>query len=970
MKEILNLSLRTEYSMKHKVTYGPIDKIVEFSNGQDALGICDVNGTYGFVRFEKLCNAKYIKPIFGVRLTVLQDHNERERTASGPVYIFIAKNEDGYNEINKLVKKAYERFYYKPFILMRDVLSIPDNVFVIAENFFSPERIDYIALTTTTPRMMLDWDIPKVAINNNFYCKAEDKDKYEILCGARKHGDGFRFLFDDQTYPMHILSTPEWYRIWKDEEAIENTHRIAAECNVIIPKAKMVKFPGNHDIDKICRDGARVKKINLTDPVYKERYERELTIIREKDYVDYFLVVSDMIKYAKKKMLVGPSRGSCAGSLICYLMDITTIDPVLHKLLFERFIDVNRDDLPDIDIDFPDSERGDVIKYLIRKYKAENVCSIANINRLKARSAIGNTAMALSVPYADAEAVKEAIVDRSGGDARAAVAARDTLESTHVGKAFLEKYPAMEAAFDLEMHATHAGKHAGGVVVCNDEITKYCGVNVKDGCVMMDKKDAAIKNLLKIDVLGLRTLTILEDSAKLAGFEPQMFYEMPLDIADVFDVFNEMRLSGIFQFEGQAMMMLCKEMGVHSFEDIVAITALARPGPLHSGGANTFVKRKIGEVPIEYASNNPIFIKEVEDTYGVIIYQEQLMAICKNLGLMTWEEVSAIRVASSKTMGKEHFDKYRERFLIGTRKNGLTDQEAVEIWENMLTFGSWGMNRSHTVAYGLISYWCAFMKKRYPLEFAAATMNHIKSEDAALKMLRDMYENDGIEYIDVDPDESDIYWTIKDGKLLGGLTNIIGIAEKQAKDIISARKTGKALTNAQYTKLISASTPYEILYPTQHWWGDYFTNPGRYGLNNSPVTIKSINDEGEYVFIGRVIQKDVRDLNEYNELVKRGGKVLTENDKYLRVVVEDDTGQILAKISRFDYEEMNGPLWVDRIVVGETWLIIRGRVRSGGWRIVEIKALADLKEIEYHGENNLVHERSKRNTKVLLNRIS
>jgi DNA polymerase III alpha subunit len=968
MKEILNLALRTEYSLKNEVTFGHIKHITKFANGQNAIGIADVNGTYGNVVFEKTCKAANLKPIFGVRLMVLADADLRERSGFGPVYIFIAKNEAGYQEINQLVSKAFERFYYKAFVALSDVLKLSDNVFVIAENFTTPERVDYIALTTTTPRMMLDWDIPKVAINNNFYSEASDKATYEILCGARKHGEGYRFLFNNQTYPMHILTTPEWYRIWGDDEAIENTHRIAAECSVEIPKAQMVKYPGSESMLDICWKGAIKKGIDLSDPVYAKQLERELELIKSKNYTDYFFVVWDMIRYAKQHMLVGPARGSAAGSLVCFLMDITSVNPIKHGLLFERFIDVNRHDLPDIDIDFPDDKREMVIKYLLKKYSSTNVCHIANINRLKAKSAIGETGLALSIPWGEVEAVKEAIVDRSGGDARAAMAAKDTLEGTHVGKAFLEKYPAMESAFTLEAHATHAGMHAGGIIVCNDDITKFCGVNHKLGMVMMDKKDADAKNLLKIDVLGLRTLTILSEAAILAGFDPEMYYEMPIDL-DVWDVFNEMRLSGIFQFEGQAMMMLCKEMGVHNFEDIQAITALARPGPLHSGGANLFVKRKNGEKEIEYTSQNPVFIKEVEETYGVIIYQEQLMTICKNIGNMTWEEVSAIRTAASKTLGKEHFDKYRGRFLEGTKANGIPDAEAIEIWENMLTFGSWGMNKSHTVSYGYISYWCAFMKTYYPLEFAAATMNNIKSPEAALKMLRDMYENDGIEYIDVDPDESDVYWTIKDGKLLGGLTNIDGIGDKSAQEIVKLRKAGKPLKPAQYVKLISAETPYAILYPTQHWWGDYFENPSRYGLMTVPTPIRDVNDEGEYIVIGKVIQKDVRDMNEYNELMKRDGKVLEENDKYLRLVVEDDTGQILAKINRFDYERMNGAYWVDRISVGNTWLIIKGIIKSGGWRILEIKALADLEEIEYHGENSLVQKRCETGNKVLGHRV-
>jgi len=935
MRQMVNLALRSEYSFKSKHTYGRISDLLKHTNDTGLLGIGDVNGTYGFIQFEVACKEAGVKPIYSVRLMVMEDKNKKERKASGPEYIFIAKNVEGYREINQLTKSAYENFYYKPFALLSQVLKLSNNVIVIAENFVTPERIDFISLTTTTPRMMLDWDIPKVAT--------------------------------DQTYPMHILSTDEWYRIWKDESAIDNTHEIAGMCDVEIPVAEMVKYPRKKDIKTEAIKGAKAKGIDLSG-VYGQQLDRELEVIMEKGYVDYFLVVSDMIKFAKRTMLVGPSRGSCAGSLVCYLLDITEIDPIIHGLIFERFIDLNRHDLPDIDIDFPDNKRQDVINYLIRTYGKENVCHIANINRMKAKSAIGETAMALSVPYIDAEIVKESIVDRSGGDARAKMAARDTLESTQIGKDFMEKYPAMEAAFDLEMHATHTGKHAGGIIVCNDDITKYSGMNTRDGCVMMNKKDAEIKNLLKIDVLGLRTLTILEEAAGLAGFDFRDYYEMPLDIKGAFDVFNEMRLSGIFQFEGQAMMMLCKEMGVHSFDDIVALTALARPGPLHSGGANTFIKRRIGAEPIEYASNHEYYKEETANTYGVIVYQEQLMNICRKLGNMSWEEVSDIRRATSKTLGKEFFGRYEASFRKGCKENGISDAEAGVVWETMMTFGSYSMNKAHTVAYGLVSYWCAFMKYKFPLEFAAAIMNHTKNVESALIVLRDLKENEGIDYIDVDPDISEVNWTIHNGKLLGGLTNIVGLAEKTAQQIVALRKAGKPLKPAMYKKLISAPTPYQILYPVRHWWGDLFDRPGHYGLPFKPTVIRDIEESGEYIIVAQVKQKDVRDLNEYNELMKRGGKVLEKHDKFLRLVMEDDTGKMLCKIDRFKYEEMNGAGWSEKIVTGKTWLILKGEVKQG-WRVLNINAIFDLEELDYDGPHNIVLERQQRKNKVLGNRV-
>ncbi len=938
MKQIVNLALRTEYSFKQ--TFGKLSEILQHDNKTGAIGIADINNTFAHVKFEKMCVEAGVKPIFGARLMVTEKPEEKVRGRWGPEYIFIAKNYEGFKELNELVKTAHDKFYYKAQIGIDDMLAISSNVYVICECPAILDRLDFIALTPSTPRMMAGFDIPKLAINTNRYSTPEEKQTYQLLAGARKMGKGYNYMFNDQTYPQHILSTAEWYRIWKDESAIDNTHLIADSCSVEIPSASMVRFDGPQTVEQLSIRGALRKGVDLDESPYKERYEREMGLINDKSFADYFLITADMIEQAKKKMLVGPARGSSAGSLVCYLLDITSVDPIEHGLLFERFIDVNRMDLPDIDVDFPDTKRQGVIKQLIKKFSASNVCHIANINKLKAKSAIGEFAMALSIPKYEVEAVKDSIVDRSGGDARAAVAAMDTLMTTEVGKEFIEKYPAMKLVEGGEGHARHAGVHAAGIIVCNDPISNFGGVNSRDNVIMMDKKDAEAKNLLKIDVLGLRTLSVLEECADLIGMKYSEYYDLPTDDQDAFKVLQDMRISGIFQFEGQAMQMLCKQMGVETFNDIVALTALARPGPLHSGAAGLYIKRRTGEEEIEYVSEHPMYIQETEDTQGVIVYQEQLMNICRNCGNMSWSDVSGIRKAASKSLGKEYFDRYRSIFLKGAvDENEIDEDEAIEIWENMLTFGSWGMNKSHSVSYGYISYWCCYMKAHHPLEFAAANLNHAKSDDSALKMLRDVTSNEGIEYIPVDADESLMKWSIHDGKLLGGLLNISGIGDKKAKDLLTKRKMGIAPTPAMIKKLIDPKTPFDVLYPCQHFFGDYYDNFREAGLTRRAHYIDEIEtEEGEYVFLGKIIDKDLRDLNEYNELVKRGGKVLHENNLFLRLVVEDDTNQILCKINRFEYEKMNGNYWLETLLVDKSYVIIRGTMR-GGWRVVDIKAM-------------------------------
>lgn len=922
------------------------------------MGIADSNTTLGHVSFARECIKKGVKPIFGVRLTVC-DKIEKARSANQSAtqrveMIFLAKNDKGLKEIYELTSYAWDNFYYFPRVDIQRFLRLSKDVLILTPYLpiNLPEthgRIDYrgVSVDNFAP---ISGDLPTVAIVNSRYPEPADKEVYQLLAGARKHGNGYVYNFNDNTYPSHMVSDEEFTAETGDPGyAIASTYTIADMCNATLDIAEMVKYNGGDTVEKACMRGAIALDVDLDDPVYKERYEYEIGLIKGKDYEDYFLIVADMIRYAKQSMLVGPSRGSSAGSLVCYLMGITEIDPLKFGLLFERFIDINRHDLPDIDIDFPDKKRAKVVKYLSHKYGHKNVRCLANVARLKPKSAIGDFAQGLSIPKYETEELKNAIVERSGGDARAAMCIADTFDSTDIGKEFIEKYPAMRLVSRVENHASHAGKHAAGILVSTLPLNNYAATNSKDDVVMLNKYDAEYLGLLKIDCLGLRTLTILEETMDQIGMEYEDLYRLPLDDQRAFDIFNSGRFNGIFQFEGQSLQFLTKQMGIQKFDDIVAITALARPGPMHSGGANSFVKRRVGTSPVEYISNDPIYIKHTEETLGIIIYQEQLMYIGREYGGLSWEDVSDLRRAASKSLGEEFFNKYRDNFLTGTRKRGIPDEEAIEVWENMVTFGSWGFNKSHAVAYGLVSYWTAYMKAHHPMEFAIANLNNARDNDSAIKLLRDLVLNEGYEYVPVDPDTSEIGWSAQDGKLVGGLVNIDGIAEKKAQQIINARKAGKAPTPGLMKKLLNPETPFDILFPTQHYWGKYYEDPVTYGLVEPPTLIKDISEPGTYTIIGKLIMRDLRDLNEYNEVVKRGGEIYEKNHLYLRLLVEDDTDQILCVINRYQFDEMNGKQIVETSKEGETWFLIKGRKR-GDWQKLDIDNILNLIEWEKGNE--------------------
>lgn len=928
---MIQVALRSEYSFGK--AYAPLDKLVDMAD--EAIGIADESSTFGHVGLYNRCRKKGIKPILGIRLQVIEKKIPGTKLW-GPIYIFIATNLDGLRELYSLVKTSYDNFYYHPFLEAKDVTKLSSNVLVISENPLDGLRLDYLGVSPFTSPVVRDKfsNSKTIALSSNRYLTPDDKIVYQLFAGDD---------MENSTKPQYILNADHHLAICGDADAIANTYELADRCNVEMKRSSMVRYKGKADIRQMCTFKAKHKGIDLTDERYAARLDRELELIEAKEFGDYFLIVSDMVRTAKTKMLVGPSRGSSAGSLVCYLLDITEVDPIKYDLLFERFIDVNRADLPDIDIDFPDLKREKVIKRLKEVYGDDHVRHIATVAKLKPKSAISIFAKNLCIPISASEDVKGAIIERSGGDARAAMCIKDTLETTEVGKQFIEHYPQMKLVERIENHAQHTGKHAAGILVCNDDLTYFGGINSRTDTIMIDKEEAEGLNLLKIDVLGLRTLSILEEVADRIGMPYKEYYSLNVEDPKVFKTFNDMRLFGIFQFEGYALQSVTRQMGVHCFDDIAAITALARPGPIHSGGTNLFVKRKTGQEPVSYLSEHPSVVEATKDTLGIIIYQEQLMKIAREYGNLSWEDVSSIRKAASKSLGEEFFNKYKKSFVEGALTNGMKLEEIEHVWSNMMTFGSWGFNKSHAISYGLVSFWTAWAKTYYPMEFAAANMNNSRSEDSAIRILRDMVKNEGIDYVAIDPDESVDRWEISSdrNKLIGSLTNIKGIGIKKAKDIMSRRETGR-LTKNQVMKLMNPETPFDILFPAQHYWGEIYSKPWEFGLDRKVENIEDIRGEGEFVFIGKLVDRNLRDLNEYQSVVKRGGEIIEHDTLFLNMTLEDDTDSIICTIDRFRFEKLGRKI-AEQGKVGHDWYLVKGFIK-GQWRRVNITEILNLWE--------------------------
>ena len=890
--KLVNLALQSEYSFRQ--CYGRVEDLIPFAV-DGMLGIADINNTFSHVRFEKVCKKNNIKAIFGVRLYVVGDLQQK-RIPAQP-WIFIARNNEGLQELYKLVAKAWDQFYYFPKLLINNIPYAKGNILSISSGYpiiysmsnWKAEGPQYKVIHNNT--------FLNIAIQANNYLYEVDKPIYEILAGRR----GDTYIFNSATYPQHVVS--EGF----SKESIEASNKLALDCNVELPKAKELIFPEDTKLSILIKNGALKRGINLKNGIYLERVQKEWNLIIKKNFKDYFLIVADMVQYAKRNMLVGPARGSSAGSLICYLLEITEIDPIKHNLIFERFLDVNRSDPPDIDIDFPDVKRAQVIAYLKKKYGENNVQNLCTINTIKPKTALNDVGKVLGCNEKILHDAKESLIEGEH--------LKDSLNHAHAVISLFVKYPDIEIALKLEGHAQHAGKHAAGVLISNESLDKYGSINSRDGVIQIDKKNAAYFNLLKIDCLGLKTLSIIMECLDKINKPYEWIYNIPPDDAATLQTFRDHNLKGIFQFEGYALASVTKEINVTCFEDLVAITALARPGATQSGGTEKYISRASRKEDPEYYST--IHKKITQSTFGITIYQEQMMEIAREIGKLSWEDVSELRKAVN-SKNSQAFKDLKEKFLYGaTYKIGYN--YSILCWEDLASCGSYLFNRSHAVSYSIISYWTAYFKVHYPLQYSCAYLNYTKDNNTAIKFLREMVDIYNIEYIPVDSDYSEMNWSIHEGKLIGGLTNIDGIGTQKATQIINARKGDDVITNGLFQKLLNPITDFDTLFPIMNKFSVFIEDK-----QNGLFTLDKVSGRYDYKFICKIV-----DIN----------PIQSDKGIYLNLYVEDDYDEILCRIPNWKYEEFGMPLVEAGIEeLADEFFLVTGSINSK-WRNISVSTI-------------------------------
>lgn len=885
---MIQLKLRTEYTFGK--TFAPLDRVIERCKalGVKAAGIVDEGSTWGHVPWFRKCKAAGIQPLLGVDLVVSDDD-------SGHRMWFLAKNKEGLGELYRFTSKAHSqpivgKLGRTPRLYKNDVRGISTNVLIFSGDVLDEELLDEVGaifdlspasrvLNAKKQSMAERLGARIVNISDNDYAFKEDSETFEFMSRP-----------SIKPSAQHIIELPDN----PDAEAI------ALECaGMELPVAPMVR--ANGDLEALCRDGIKYRKMeDRWTEEYETRLLYELELIRSKDFESYFIVVADMVHYAKEHMLVGPSRGSAAGSLVCYLARITEIDPLPPKLYFERFIDVSRTDLPDIDLDFPDDKRHLVFEYMADKYGSENVSHIGTVSQFRPKSALIQVCKALNIPPSATGAVKVAMIERSSADSRANNCLLDTFETTVPGKEFISMYPKAAIASRLEGHASNTGVHAAGLLVSNEPITNYATVD-SDGIAHVDKGSAEFLGLLKIDVLGLRTLGILEDSGV-----PIDWYGLKFDDPATFDVFNAGRLSCIFQFEGNALRAISNDVHFETIVEIDAVTALARPGPFGGGVTDKYIRRKNGE---RYQPIHPLVEEHMQETFGLPVYQEQTLAIVRYIGKFDWKETSTIRKAMSKRMGKEFFDSYWAKFREGALSQGIGEEAARATWEMINAMGAWQMNKAHTYSYAVISYWTAYLKAHHPLEFAAANLRSAKDEDSAINLLREM-AREGVEYVPFDLEKSKMNWSVQDGKLYGGFMALKGIGESKAAKLMKARDEGK-LSAKQVKEVEAAENVFGDIFPFRTNYGHLYDHPHENGIASNLVTISELDavpSGDERVFLGEVIHKNLRNRNEEILVKRRGGKVEKGQLEFLDLRLRDDTDTIGGRIDRKDFERIGRSL--------------------------------------------------------------
>jgi DNA polymerase-3 subunit alpha len=808
----------------------------------EAVALTDHGNMFGVIDFYTRAKKAGIKPIVGCETYVAGAKGMFDRTSRDVFHlVLLAKNEIGYQNLCQLISRAYiDGFYYHPRVdkallarysegliatsaclsgelpklirysdmdevckTAREYADIfgPDNFFLeLQQNGLAEQQVVNQALLEVAEKEKL----PLVATNDCHYLNKGDHHAHDILLcisTGKMVDDPNRMRHD--TTDLYLRTAEEMQEMFKDTpQALENTARIAESCNLelelgknFLPQYQVPKeYQNLEDYLRARAEEGLEKHLKTIDPSqhqrYRERLDYELGVINNMGFPGYFLIVWDFIHYAKSEGIpVGPGRGSGAGSLVAFSLGITSIDPLPYDLIFERFLNPERVSMPDFDIDFCQDRRGEVISYVSEKYGVDRVGQIITFGQLKARIAIKDVGRVLGLTFAETDKVSKLVPMGPKVTLDSALKEEPRLQEIQDEKSVYREL--IQVARSLEGLNRHSGIHAAGVVIAEKPLVEHVPVIKGDDGVLITqyaKDEVEMAGLVKFDFLGLKTLTVIEHAIQLiaqSGVELDID-SIPLDDPKVFELLISGETDGVFQVESDGFKQLMKELKPDRFEDIIAAVALYRPGPLGAGMVDDYIDRKHGRKPVEYP--HPVVEPTLESTYGVIIYQEQVMRIAVDLCGFTMGNADVLR----KAMGKKKIEemmRLKKLFVEGAQTgNGMPQADATELFEKIERFAEYAFNKSHSAAYAMISYQTAYLKAHHPVEFMAALLSsEMNDTDKLIKHIVKIREME-IEILAPDVNRSEKKFSVDSGKILFGLGAVKGVGDAAIDAICEARK--------------------------------------------------------------------------------------------------------------------------------------------------------------------------------------
>ena len=785
--------------------------------------------------------------------------------------ILLAENYVGYKNLIKLSTAGYlEGFYYRPRIdkellaqhsegltclsaclageiptfLRNDQFDRARNAAGELRDLFGKDRFwlelqdhgigDQAKVNQEISRLAQEMGIPRVASNDCHYLLPDDHEAHSVLV-CISTGSAVNGRQSAAYTRQHYFKTrAEMAQLFSwAPEAVENTLAVAERCHFSFeePSLQLPEFPvpEGYDIagyfEKVSRDGLEMRMGELRrlqdagrllHPLedYRRRLDEDIKIIRQMGYPGYFLIVWDFIRYARDAGIpVGPGRGSAAGSLVAYCLRITDIDPLEYNLLFERFLNPERVSMPDIDIDFCFRKRERVIDYVTEKYGRPNVAQIITFGTMAARAAIRDVGRVLEVPYAEVDRIAKLVPAQPGKEITIdkAMAEVPQLKEAYDNEERIKEM--LDVARRLEGLTRHASTHAAGVVIAPQPIVEFAPLykGAKDGdeiTTQWAKDEIEECGLLKMDFLGLKTLTLIDDalvSIEATESTRPDLERLSLDDPAVYDLFSRARTSGVFQFESEGMKDILRRLKPEKFEDLIALNALYRPGPIGGGLIDDFIKRRHGKVKVRYP--HPMLKDILEETYGVIVYQEQVMQIASLMGGYSLGEADILRRAMGKKKA-EVMEAEKQRFVERAKGKGIKTTVATKVFELMAFFAGYGFNKSHSAAYALVAYHTAWLKAHYPVHFMAALLTNDKGNtDKLVKYVNECREMD-IEVLPPDVTSSGVDFTVEGPRVRFGLSAIKNVGEGAIRSVIEARGEGKELRSLH--ELCAAIDPRQV----------------------------------------------------------------------------------------------------------------------------------------------------------------